>query len=134
MNLRRLLILRSAFPTAALALTLAACASAPSQSAPPARVEGGMLVGAANGMTLYVFDKDEAGTAKSACNGPCANNWPPLTAAPDDKPAGDYAIMTREDGRRQWCYKGKPLYYWVKDQKPGDTTGDGFNKVWHVAR
>jgi predicted lipoprotein with Yx(FWY)xxD motif len=32
-----------------------------------------------SGMTLYVFDKDSAG--KSACNGPCAGNWPPLMAA-----------------------------------------------------
>lgn len=27
-----------------------------------------------------------------------------------------------------------PLYYWVKDKKPGDVTGDGVNGVWHVAK
>ena len=31
------------------------------------------------GMTLYTFDKDTSG--KSTCNGPCAQNWPPLPAA-----------------------------------------------------
>ena len=98
----------------------------------PVKTEGGVLTNAA-GMTLYTFDKDEAGKGKSVCNGPCAANWPPLMAAADAKAAGDYSIITRDDGGRQWAYKGKPLYLWVKDAKPGDRTGDGFNKVWRVA-
>ena len=40
----------------------------------------------------------------------------------------------RDDGAKQLAYKGKPLYYWSKDQKPGDRTGDGVNGVWHVAK
>ncbi|MBL8460197.1 MAG: hypothetical protein JNM92_12600, partial [Zoogloea sp.] len=28
----------------------------------------------------------------------------------------------------------KPLYRWIKDQKPGDRSGDGVNAVWHLAR
>ncbi|MBU0590030.1 MAG: hypothetical protein KJ852_05710 [Gammaproteobacteria bacterium] len=120
--------------TLALALTAAAilggCASM-SPSA-PAMVADGVLTGP-NGMTLYTFDKDMAGNGKSACNGPCAANWPPLMAAETDKPTGDYSIITRDDGKKQWAMKGKPLYYWVKDSKPGDKTGDGVLKVWHVA-
>jgi len=112
---------------ATIALSLTACASAPPA---PARAQDGALVGA-NGMTLYTFDKDSAG--KSACNGPCAANWPPLMAAADAKATGDWTVITRDDGARQWAYKSKPLYYWVKDQKPGDRTGDGVNKVWHLA-
>jgi len=96
-----------------------------------AKFEGGMLVGQ-NGMTLYTFDKDPAGTGKSVCNGPCAANWPPLAAGSDAQPGGDYSVIVRDDGSRQWAFKGKPLYYWSKDQKPGDRTGDGFNGVWHV--
>ena len=46
----------------------------------------------------------------------------------------DWTVIRRDDGRTQWAYKGKPLYYWVKDQKPGDRTGDGFNGAWRVAR
>jgi predicted lipoprotein with Yx(FWY)xxD motif len=98
----------------------------------PVKTEGGVLTNAA-GMTLYTFDKDEAGKGKSACNGPCAANWPPLMAAADAKADGDYSIITRDDGGKQWAFKGKPLYLWVKDAKPGDKTGDGFNKVWRVA-
>ncbi|WP_291992102.1 hypothetical protein [Candidatus Accumulibacter sp. ACC003] len=114
----------------ATAALLAATGMAIAQSA-PAKIDGGVLV-APNGMTLYVFDKDAAG--KSACNGPCAANWPPLPAAGDAKAAGDYTIITRDDGAKQWAFKGKPLYFWGQDQKPGDKTGDGFNGVWHVAQ
>jgi predicted lipoprotein with Yx(FWY)xxD motif len=47
---------------------------------------------------------------------------------------GAYTIVVRDDGKRQWAYKGWPLYYWAKDTKAGDKTGDGFNNVWKVAR
>ena len=115
---------------ASLAL-LAACATP--YAAAPVNAQSGMLT-SPDGMTLYVFDKDAAGTGKSACNGDCATNWPPLMAAAGDKASGDYSIITRDDGSRQWAYKGKPLYRWAKDQKPGDTTGDGVKNVWHTAR
>ena len=55
-------------------------------------------------------------------------------AAEGDKAAAGYSIITRDDGKKQWTIKGKPLYYWVRDTKPGDQTGDGFNKVWQVAK
>ena len=112
-----------------LALLVSACAS---PAIAPASAQDGVLVGP-NKMTLYTFDRDMAGAGKSACNGPCAANWPPLMAAADAKPMGDWSIVMRDDGSRQWAYKGRPLYYWAKDQKPGDKTGDGFNKVWHLA-
>jgi predicted lipoprotein with Yx(FWY)xxD motif len=99
----------------------------------PTRTADGVLVGA-KGMTLYTFDKDTAGSGKSVCNGACATNWPPLMATDLDKPAGDYSVVTRDDGKKQWALKGKPLYYWVKDTKPGDRTGDGVLGAWHTAK
>jgi predicted lipoprotein with Yx(FWY)xxD motif len=111
-----------------LALTTAAWAADA-----PVKVADGVLVGA-NGMTLYTFDKDAVGGGKSVCNGPCATNWPPLAAAAGDTASGDYSIITRDDGAKQWASKGKPLYFWSKDQKVGDKTGDGLNGVWHVAK
>ncbi len=110
---------------------LVACASP--YAGNPAKTEMGMLTNP-SGMTLYVFDKDAANAGKSVCNGECAVKWPPLVASVADKAHGDYSIITRDDGSRQWAYKGKPLYRWFKDQKPGDTTGDGVNNVWHVAK
>lgn len=115
-----------------VSMTLAACAGG-GMTAAPAMMSDGVLTGA-NGMTLYTFDKDAAGSGKSMCNGPCATNWPPLFAMDGDMASGEYSIVNRDDGKKQWAFKGKPLYYWVKDQKPGDRTGDGFNNVWRVAR
>lgn len=116
-----------------LAAGLLLVATAAAAGTPPARMQDGMLVGG-NGMSLYTFDKDEAGSGKSVCNGKCAENWPPLTVADTEASAGDFSVIGRDDGRKQWAYKGKPLYFWVKDLKPGDTSGDGVNKVWRLAR
>lgn len=49
-------------------------------------------------------------------------------------PVGDYSVVTRDDGGKQIAYKGKPLYYWIKDTKAGDKTGDGVNNVWHLVK
>jgi predicted lipoprotein with Yx(FWY)xxD motif len=83
------------------------------------------------GMTLYTFDKDADG--KSVCNGPCATNWPPLMASGDAKGQDSYTVIVRDDGSKQWAYKGKPLYTWIKDTKPGDVTGDGVGNAWRIA-
>jgi predicted lipoprotein with Yx(FWY)xxD motif len=116
----------------AVVLALSACAL---MTAPdvPVKAADGVLVGP-NGMALYTFDRDTAGSGKSMCNGPCAANWPPLTARANASNTGDWSVVTRDDGSRQWAYKGKPLYFWAKDTKAGDRTGDGVNNVWHVAR
>jgi predicted lipoprotein with Yx(FWY)xxD motif len=93
---------------------------------------GKTVLADAKGMTLYTFAKDAPG--KSACSGNCAKNWPPLAAPADAKPMGDWTIVTRDDGSTQWAYKGQPLYGWVKDSKPGETTGDGVGGgSWRVA-
>ena len=119
---------------AILAAALIAASAALAQTAAPAKVadtsKGKALVDA-KGMTLYTFDRDAAG--KSACNGQCAQNWPPLMAAASASASGDWSVVTRDDGSKQWAYKGKPLYLWVKDTKPGEVTGDGVNNVWHIA-
>jgi predicted lipoprotein with Yx(FWY)xxD motif len=99
----------------------------------PAKFSNGILTDSA-GMTLYTFDKDAAGAGKSVCNGQCATNWPPLAAADGDKSNGDWTIVARDDGSRQWAYMGKPVYRWTKDQKPGDQTGEGVINAWHVVR
>jgi predicted lipoprotein with Yx(FWY)xxD motif len=87
-----------------------------------------------SGMTLYTFDNDTAGSGKSACNGPCAGLWPPVMAEADAKPEGDMTIVARDDGTKQWAYKGKPVYLYKSDMKAGDMTGDNFKNVWHVIK
>lgn len=120
----------------AIAVTVVICSGSPvlAQTAPAkiADTSKGKVWVDGKGMTLYTFDKDAVG--KSVCNGPCAENWPPLLASAGSKPMGDWTIVARDDGKMMWAYKGKPLYTWKKDSAPGDTTGDGFNKgVWHLA-
>ena len=92
----------------------------------------GDVLAAENGMTLYTFKKDETG--KSNCYDACAASWPPLMAAASDKADGVYTVIERKDGSMQWAKDGKPLYFWAKDMKPGDTTGNGIKDVWDVAR
>lgn len=89
-----------------------------------------VLVGA-NDMTLYIFDKDAVGVTN--CYDKCAENWPPLIADAGAVAEGDFTLVDRTDGSKMWAYKGWPLYFWVKDEKPGDTTGDMVGEVWHTA-
>ncbi len=126
--------MREYFSTAFTTSTFIFCATLAFAQAAPATTadtaKGKALVDG-KGMTLYVFDRDAAG--KSNCNGTCATNWPPFAAAPDGTASGDWTVVARDDGTRQWAYRGKPLYHWSKDGKPGDVTGDGVNSVWHIA-
>ncbi|MGE6916216.1 COG4315 family predicted lipoprotein [Achromobacter kerstersii] len=115
---------------AALVLGSAALFSAGAH-AQAVKTQDGILVNSA-GMTLYTFDKDAGG--KSACNDQCAKIWPPVTAPADAKAMGDLTVITRDDGSKQWAYKGKPVYLYAKDAKPGDKTGDNFKEVWHVIK
>ena len=125
-------MLKFATYAAVTALAVGTALAAEPAAGPPA-VKDGMFV-TAKGMTLYTFDKD-ATPGKSVCNGQCATNWPPALVADGAKASGAWTIVTRDDGLKQWAYKGKPLYAFVKDAKPGDKAGDGFlNGAWHVAK
>ncbi|MGV6397148.1 COG4315 family predicted lipoprotein [Pseudomonas caspiana] len=100
-------------------------------AAEPGMTKGGMLTDH-KGLTLYTYDKDAG--EKSACNGPCAENWPPLMATETDKPMGKWTIIKRDDGSMQWAYGGKPVYKFKSDEKAGDMTGDGKGGAWHVIK
>lgn len=118
------------------AALLAGCGSMSSSPAPdtPTRTVDGVLIGP-TGMTLYTFARDTTGSGKSVCNAQCATNWPPLIAPEAAKPMGGYSVVVRDDGKKQWAYKGQPLYYWAKDAKAGDRSGDGMLQgAWKVAR
>ncbi len=124
-----------AIPLSAVLLT--ACSSTPpAQTATPStpvRSADGALVGP-NGHTLYTFGKDAAGSGASTCYQQCATNWPPLAVAAGAKPVGDFSIIARTDNTQQWAYKGKPLYFFVKDGQAGDKRGEGMMGMWNVAR
>ena len=129
--------------TAAIFLTLfaAGCESAYAQSYSYGQdydtkvsleADQGILT-AENGMTLYTFDNDTKG--KSNCDGGCAESWPPYAAKEGDKaPGAGFTMIERADGTNQWAKDGAPLYFWVGDSAPGDTTGDGVGGVWHIVK
>jgi predicted lipoprotein with Yx(FWY)xxD motif len=83
------------------------------------------------GVTLYDFVKDKGTT--SACYGACAALWPPLITK--GKPVAGPGVRAsllgttkRKDGKLEVTYGGHPLYYFVTDRKPGQTTGQGVNQ------
>ncbi|MCI3204158.1 MULTISPECIES: hypothetical protein [Pandoraea] len=108
-------------------------AAAAAHAEVPLKTADGVLVDAQS-RTVYTFDNDVAGSGKSVCNGQCATAWPPVMADAGAKAEGNYSIVTRDDGMKQWAYKGKPLYLFVKDAAAGDKKGDGVKDVWHVVK
>jgi predicted lipoprotein with Yx(FWY)xxD motif len=89
------------------------------------------------GLTLYYFEKDQNG--KSACYGPCAKGWPPLTTegapqAGEGAMASKLGTTERKDGTTQVTYAGWPLYTFVEDKKPGEDNGTdskAFGASWY---
>lgn len=114
---------------AALAATFALSAGAAPDNA-VVKMSNGVLA-TTSGMTVYTFDKDVANSGKSACSGGCLAAWPAVTPG-DAKLADPYSVITREDGSKQLAYKGKPLYTYASDKKPGERKGDKFKDIWHV--
>lgn len=110
------------------AVLVAGCATQPA----PFTYRNNVLT-TGEGRTLYVYAQDAPG--KSNCNGRCADVWPPYFVTTDDGKAGGYfTVITRDDGRRQWAFDGKPLYFNATDSRPGDRKGGGADGVWSVVR
>src|SRR3954451_19023671 len=91
----------------------------------------GRILVDSRGITLYDFVKDKRG--KSVCYGACAALWPPLLT--HGKPVAGHGVRRsllgttkRKDGKVEVTYRGHPLYYFVSDRRPGQTTGQGVNQ------
>ncbi|RJG11590.1 COG4315 family predicted lipoprotein [Massilia cavernae] len=117
---------------ASIIATLLFAAGSAIAAAPALKQANGILVDH-NGKTVYTFDKDVADSGKSVCNGPCATLWPPVAAGAAQL-LTPYSVVARDDGNKQLAYKGKPLYLYAADKKPGDRTGDNFKDIWHVVK
>jgi predicted lipoprotein with Yx(FWY)xxD motif len=96
----------------------------------------GEIVVDADGRTVYVFDKDTAGSGQSACSGDCLAKWPAVEAESDapevDGVTGDVGTITRDDGTKQVTLGGMPLYLYAADSQAGDVTGQAVGGVWWV--
>ena len=137
----------AAIPLVALAVAACGGGGAATAATPKTSTGASATVGVANnslgsilvdstGRTVYLF-KADSGTS-SACSGACATAWPPLLAtgtptAGTGLTASKLGTITRSDGNQQVTYNGHPLYRFIKDQKPGDTNGQGvtaFGAAW----
>jgi predicted lipoprotein with Yx(FWY)xxD motif len=88
----------------------------------------------AQGMTLYTYDRDREEPGQSVCDGECATYWPPLVAPADAVAEGDWSLITRDDGRGQWAFRGMPLYRFAEDTLVGHDLGRGLDEErWKVA-
>src|SRR6201999_820297 len=74
------------------------------------------------GMTLYTWDEEPLG--KAACLDSCAESCKPFLAQDQSKSLGEWSLIDRSDGSKQWAYKGKALYTYVKDVDPGSLRGE----------
>ena len=95
----------------------------------------GPILTDAAGMTLYLFTVDTT-EGVSNCYDDCAVNWPPFNPEGDltlpEGVDGELTRIERTDGTQMVAYNGIPLYYWINDKAPGDTTGQGVGDVWYV--
>jgi predicted lipoprotein with Yx(FWY)xxD motif len=134
----------------------------------PARVEmtddGPILVTPA-GITLYSFGGDDTTPGKSQCGSiprrgipdptggfgtlplprndvqkSCIQKWPPYMADANAQASGEFGLLDRTEGGKQWTYLGHPLYTSVKDHKAGDRNAGwsigqvgGGGRGWHLA-
>jgi predicted lipoprotein with Yx(FWY)xxD motif len=132
----RIKLLVALAASAALVSIAAAVALASGTTSGVARVSiansplGRILVDS-KGITLYDFVQDKS--TKSTCYGACAALWPPLITK--GKPIAGHGVRAsllgttkRKDGKLEVTYNGHPLYYFVTDRKPGQTTGQGVNQ------
>ena len=85
-----------------------------------------------SGLTLYWFD-GSAAHPKPSCGGDCARRWVPLEAPEIANSVGAFSAIARDDGISQWSYRGKPLYRYAGDLKPGDIAGADADSQFHLA-
>lgn len=106
----------------------------------------GNILSDKDGRTLYFFANDAI--SQNTCTGGCAAIWPvfyikDLTQDKlgDGLKLEDFRTIITSSGKEQLSYKGWPLYYYAPlsggtnvQEAPGQTSGEGVNGVWFIAK
>ena len=98
----------------------------------------GKTLADANGRTLYLFAADKPNVSTLSAAG--RTLWPPFTAtikpsATGGALAGKIGTVRGATGAGQVTYNGHPLYYFIGDHNPGQTSGQALNQFgarWYV--
>ena len=139
MKSKRTVLLGAGLAAAAI-IAVVALSSASGSTSTATTVKSGHALGKTvlvnrAGRTLYSLSAETNG--RFICTGSCVSTWHPLLVRRGQKPTGAHALKTirRPTGQVQVTYKGKPLYTFAGDRKPGDAAGEGFKDVgvWHAA-
>ena len=80
-------------------------------------------------LPLYTFEGDEPGV--SNCDDrACTAVWPFVRADEHDDTVGSWTVVLRDDGERQWAYKGYPVYTFFADIA-NTPRGEGLREDWY---
>lgn len=92
--------------------------------------KGVVLVNRADNRTLYTFNGDPNDDS-NYCRSPC--EWQPLAApAQASVESESFSFLYRDDGVRQWMWKGRGLYTNANDYARNDA--NGMDDMWQVAK
>jgi predicted lipoprotein with Yx(FWY)xxD motif len=89
---------------------------------------GRMLVTGDTKFAVYASDRDSAGRSK--CTGACEQSWKPMLAPETAMPQGEWGIIERSPGVKQWTFRKKPLYTHIDDTHPRSLEGSD-EPGWH---
>jgi predicted lipoprotein with Yx(FWY)xxD motif len=125
------LVVSTAFASIIAAVAFANSTKSGGTTVAVAKTRIGRILVDSKGITLYDFVTDKGGV--SGCYGACAALWPPLITKgkPHAGPGVRASLLgttKRNDGKLEVTYNHHPLYYFVTDRKPGQTTGQGVNQ------
>jgi predicted lipoprotein with Yx(FWY)xxD motif len=102
-----------------------------------ARVGARTILTTAKGRTLYSLSAEKRGRFICTKSSGCLSIWHPLLVPAGTTPKGPVKLGTieRPEGGVQATFRGRPLYSFDGDQKPGQTRGNGLKDVgtWHPA-
>lgn len=89
-----------------------------------------------DGRALYLLESESNG--ESQCYDQCAEEWPPALIEQGQMPETEgrrideelLGTLERRDGSTQITYGDYPLYYYYRDEAPGDVTGHDVHDEW----